>query len=114
MWFFGVASAQAVAYPTGVSVERSCSASRGVARLATASRHGEKFPFTRAGRARPGAGLGYCVLGELEPDTVGGHVGDGADWNGDLMLAPEVSLLEKHVCDVVIGGVDDESLDAPD
>lgn len=37
-----------------------------------------------------------------------------ADRDRHFPFAPEVSLLEQHVRDVMVAGVDDESLDFPD
>jgi len=58
--------------------------------------------------------VSYLVLCEIESDAVGGYVFDGADRNGDLLLAPEVALLEKDMRHVVIVGIDNESLHPPD
>ena len=58
--------------------------------------------------------VSYLVSCEIESDAVGSHVFDSANWNGDLLLAPQVPILEKYMCHVVIFGINNESSDPPD
>jgi hypothetical protein len=57
--------------------------------------------------------LSHLVPGEAELHAVV-YVGDRTDRNGDLFLAPEVSLVEQDMGDVMIRRVDDQPLDPPD
>ncbi len=53
----------------------------------------------------------YPLVGDSDAVV---DAGDGADRNGDPFVAPEVTLVEQDVCDVVIAGIDHHALDPSD
>jgi hypothetical protein len=57
--------------------------------------------------------VAYFALSQVEPDAVSG-VFDGAYWDGDPLLAPEMAFVEEHMGHAMVAGVDDQPLDPPD
>ena len=55
----------------------------------------------------------HVPLGDVEPDAVL-DAGHGADRDGHLLAAPQVTLLQEHVAHMVAAGVDDQALDLAD
>ncbi len=55
----------------------------------------------------------HVLLGDVELDAVL-DVGHSADRDGHFSAAPQMPLLQEHVGYVLVGRVDDESLDSPD
>jgi hypothetical protein len=62
-----------------------------------------------------GRQIAYLVLGQFEEHSFGAiDVSDGTDRDGDLLLAPEMALVQEHMGHVVITRVDDKALDVAD
>jgi hypothetical protein len=55
----------------------------------------------------------HVVLAEVEPNAVL-DTGHSADRDGHLLAPPEVPLLEEHVGDMVVAGLDDQPVNLAD